>query len=116
MEFVEADREAANAADSADIPGWLQKHVGTGYGQIAPVVLEIHAQDMGSAPLQAAALAILGIGALHVAIHALGMWDSVGQVAGPLSRHLYCVYFNRLSVCCSCCDSRCRLHIVRVWF
>lgn len=30
----------ANAADSADIPGWLQKHVGTGYGQIAPVVLE----------------------------------------------------------------------------
>lgn len=28
------------AALSSDIPGWLQRHVGTGEGQIAPVVLE----------------------------------------------------------------------------
>ena len=28
------------ASSTADIPAWLQKHVGTGEGQIAPVVLE----------------------------------------------------------------------------
>lgn len=28
------------AAQSGEIPGWLQRHVGTGNGQIAPVVLE----------------------------------------------------------------------------